>query len=88
MFLTVVICLFSQSSLKQRMIKEGLLDSRGRPNDKTPATWLQGYQDYNVKSEPKVASSSAPASTSAPAPTAASAVRIKEEPSTQRKVGT
>lgn len=62
-----------KASLKKQMIKEGLLDTKGRPNEKTPSPWLQGYQDYNAKSEPGTA----------PAPAAAavvaSAVIVKAE---------
>ena len=36
---------FSQASLKKGMIKEGLLDKYGKPNDKTPADWLTSYVD-------------------------------------------
>lgn len=27
------------ASLKKKMIKEGLLDEKGKPNDKTPSDW-------------------------------------------------
>lgn len=30
--------------MKKRMIKEGLLDKYGKPNDRTPADWLAGFQ--------------------------------------------
>lgn len=30
--------------MKKRMIKEGLLDKYGKPNDKTPGDWLKGFQ--------------------------------------------
>ena len=28
------------------MKKEGKLDKYGRPNEKTPADWKKGYQDF------------------------------------------
>nr|CAG4644849.1 EOG090X07JL [Leptodora kindtii] len=34
-----------KASLKKGMIKEGLLDKYGKPNDKTPADWLTSYVD-------------------------------------------
>jgi H/ACA ribonucleoprotein complex subunit 4 len=37
-----------KASLKKEMIKKGLLDSKGKPNDKTPLTWTKSYLDYNV----------------------------------------
>lgn len=30
---------------KKSMIASGMLDKRGRPNDKTPAAWLSGYKE-------------------------------------------
>uniref|UniRef100_A0A2P2I1D7 H/ACA ribonucleoprotein complex subunit 4-like n=1 Tax=Hirondellea gigas TaxID=1518452 RepID=A0A2P2I1D7_9CRUS len=68
-----------KASLKKRMVKDGLLDARGRPNEKTPENWLQGYQDYNAKTEPK----DGPAATHAPAVTPDAAV-----PATSVKVET
>lgn len=29
------------------MIKDGSLDKYGKPNENTPAKWLQNYTDYN-----------------------------------------
>ena len=38
--------------MKKKMIKEGLLDAKGRPNEKTPETFLKGYTNYaQVKQE-------------------------------------
>lgn len=35
------------------MIKSGLLDKYGKPNDQTPQEWLTNYVDYSlVKKEP------------------------------------
>lgn len=38
---------------KKAMIKDGSLDKYGKPNENTPAKWLQNYTDYNnpMKSE-------------------------------------
>ncbi|XP_075213439.1 dyskerin pseudouridine synthase 1 Nop60B [Lycorma delicatula] len=38
-----------KASMKKKMIKEGLLDKYGKPNDKTPSDWLAGFQ-YGDKS--------------------------------------
>ena len=38
------------ASLKKRMIETGLLDQRGRPNEKTPKDFLKGYVDYRAAS--------------------------------------
>lgn len=35
-----------QATLKKKMIKEGLLDSKGKPNDKTPKDWQKTYDHY------------------------------------------
>ncbi|XP_043673039.1 H/ACA ribonucleoprotein complex subunit 4 [Vespula pensylvanica] len=44
-----------KASIKKRMIIEGKLDKHGKPNENTPADWLQNYADYSstvdVKSE-------------------------------------
>lgn len=45
-----------KASIKKGMIKQGLLDKYGKPNEKTPADWLSGFKDYSevkVKSEPE-----------------------------------
>mgnify|MGYP007016987218 CR=1 FL=1 len=41
--------------MKKNMIKQGLLDKYGKPNEKTPSDWLTSYVDYNtsVKKEPE-----------------------------------
>jgi len=36
---------FFQASMKKSMIKQGLLDQYGKPNDKTPKDWLSSYVD-------------------------------------------
>lgn len=36
-----------KASKKKMMIKQGLLDTHGKPNEKTPQTWKAEYQDYN-----------------------------------------
>ncbi|XP_069698504.1 H/ACA ribonucleoprotein complex subunit 4 [Periplaneta americana] len=35
-----------KASMKKTMIKEGLLDKYGKPNDKTPTEWLTSYVDF------------------------------------------
>jgi len=45
-----------KASIKKGMIKQGLLDKFGKPNEKTPADWLSGYKEYTqveVKKEPE-----------------------------------
>ncbi|XP_044538418.1 H/ACA ribonucleoprotein complex subunit DKC1 [Gracilinanus agilis] len=43
-----------KASQKKMMIKQGLLDKHGKPNDSTPTAWKDDYIDYSVtvKSEP------------------------------------
>ncbi|XP_015275980.1 PREDICTED: H/ACA ribonucleoprotein complex subunit 4 [Gekko japonicus] len=36
-----------KASQKKMMIKQGLLDNHGKPNDKTPQSWAEGYVDYS-----------------------------------------
>jgi len=43
-----------KASFKKDMIKKGLLDKHGKPNENTPADWRNSYVDYNVKTEPGV----------------------------------
>merc|ERR1719481_2396308 len=46
-----------KASIKKDMIKQGLLDKYGKPNENTPKNWTSSYVDYNIKSEavaPKV----------------------------------
>lgn len=38
-----------KASLKKSMIKQGLLDQYGKPNDKTPKDWLTSYVDLSTK---------------------------------------
>nr|CAD7194127.1 unnamed protein product [Timema douglasi] len=45
-----------KASMKKTMIKEGLLDKYGKPNEKTPKDWLNSYVDHSVKEEPKIES--------------------------------
>jgi len=39
-----------QASMKKNMIKQGLLDKHGKPNENTPRDW-KSYVDYNNKTE-------------------------------------
>ena len=41
-----------KASVKKDMVKKGLLDKYGKPNENTPADWRSGYIDYNIKTEP------------------------------------
>lgn len=41
------------ASQKKKMIQAGTLDKYGKPNEKTPANWKKGYEDFNVKKEMK-----------------------------------
>jgi len=46
-----------KASIKKDMIKQGLLDKYGKPNENTPKNWTSSYVDYNIKSQavtPKV----------------------------------
>merc|ERR1719330_2249345 len=49
-----------KASVKKEMIKQGLLDKFGKPNENTPKNWTSSYVDYNVKSEGGPATASAP----------------------------
>merc|ERR1712242_478895 len=40
-----------QASMKKNMIKQGLLDEYGKPNENTPKNWSSSYVDYNTKAE-------------------------------------
>ena len=40
--------------MKKALIKDGLLDKHGKPNEKTPPNWRENYVDYRVKAEPGV----------------------------------
>ncbi|KAK2575019.1 hypothetical protein KPH14_008766 [Odynerus spinipes] len=42
-----------KASLKKRMIIEGKLDKHGKPNENTPADWLQNYTDYSTPGDVK-----------------------------------
>jgi len=35
------------STLKKKLMKEGLLDEKGKPNDKTPSDWYVRYKEFN-----------------------------------------
>merc|ERR1711992_305206 len=40
-----------KATVKKDMIKKGLLDKYGKPNENTPSGWRSGYVDYNIKTE-------------------------------------
>merc|ERR1712018_845337 len=41
-----------KATFKKDMVKKGLLDRYGKPNESTPPNWKQSYTDYGIKSEP------------------------------------
>jgi H/ACA ribonucleoprotein complex subunit 4 len=55
---------------KKSMIKDGVLDKHGKPNEKTPKDFLEGYKDFSKSKPPALAGSapSTPAAKEAPAP--------------------
>ena len=53
------VILFKQATLKKKLIKDGLLDEKGKPNNKTPKDWYLKYQDYKHSSEVQSSSSKA-----------------------------
>ena len=40
--------------MKKKMIKEGMLDKYGKPNENTPNNWLSDYVDYKVSKKDAV----------------------------------
>jgi len=46
-----------KASQKKRMIVEGMLDKHGKPNENTPAEWLQSYKDYQNLATPSATAS-------------------------------
>jgi H/ACA ribonucleoprotein complex subunit 4 len=46
-----------KASKKKELIASGLLDKYGKPNENTPKEWLQGYVDYNNKTQQNGSSS-------------------------------
>ena len=50
-----------KATIKKGMIKEGLLDKYGKPNENTPKGWKSAYVDYNVKVEAPEQSTDQPA---------------------------
>lgn len=42
-----------KASAKKKMMKEGLLDKYGKPNEKTPKNWNPAIEDYNVDAKVK-----------------------------------
>lgn len=43
-----------KATFKKDMIKKGMLDKYGKPNENTPSDWRNSYIDYNIKTEPGV----------------------------------
>ncbi|TRY64112.1 hypothetical protein TCAL_00355 [Tigriopus californicus] len=42
-----------KATFKKDMIKKGMLDKHGKPNENTPTDWRDNYIDYSVKTEIK-----------------------------------
>jgi H/ACA ribonucleoprotein complex subunit 4 len=40
-----------QATLKKKLMKEGLLDEKGKPNDKTPSDWHTRYKEFTHHGE-------------------------------------
>jgi len=40
-----------QASMRKNMIKQGLLDKHGKPNENTPSNWRSSYVDYSAKKD-------------------------------------
>merc|ERR550532_524310 len=49
-----------KASVKKEMIKQGLLDKFGKPNENTPKNWTSSYVDFNLKTGGGPAAASAP----------------------------
>lgn len=43
--------LLLQATEKKKLIKQGLLDKKGKPNGSTPEDWKKSYVDYRWVSE-------------------------------------
>ncbi|CAH1781164.1 unnamed protein product [Owenia fusiformis] len=56
-----------KATMKKGLMKQGLLDKYGRPNDKTPKDWSTSYTDYNLKKENGISDSTPSTPTAAPA---------------------
>ncbi|XP_045105963.1 H/ACA ribonucleoprotein complex subunit 4-like [Portunus trituberculatus] len=74
-----------KASEKKAMIKDGALDKYGKPNENTPAKWLQSYTDYNA---PANSDSTTPFGVKQEPTFLGGAAAVKQEPDTdpaQRK---
>jgi len=69
------------------MKADGKLDKFGRPNDATPAKWVEGYKDYSASATAPTASSapSAPVVETAPTVTATSAPDVADDGDAKKK---
>jgi len=65
-----------KASNKKDMIKKGLLDKYGKPNENTPSDWKNSYVDYNIKTEPAGTETSA----TTPKTESSAVTEIKKEP--------
>lgn len=72
--------MISQATLKKKLMKEGLLSDKGKPNEKTPTDWFSKYHEfthYGKESGPTpVAGGDAK---SAPSSTGSSTIKKVEE---------
>ncbi|XP_074594212.1 dyskerin pseudouridine synthase 1 Nop60B [Brevipalpus obovatus] len=67
------------ATLKKKLIKQGLLDDKGKPNEKTPPDWYKQYTHYTHTGE---VSASQPESQEQQPITSNSGIPVKEEPET------
>lgn len=44
--LSVFSLIVRQATLKKKMMKEGLLDEKGKPNERTPSDWHSKYKEF------------------------------------------
>lgn len=54
-----------KATIKKDMIKKGVLDKYGKPNENTPSNWRDSYIDYSVKTEIKTEPKEEPQETEA-----------------------
>ena len=74
---------------KKSLVAQGKLDKHGKPNDQTPADFLQSYKDYSKSTPPTLSGSTAAATVAAATPMdvspPAEAVQEKEKNEEDKK---
>lgn len=74
---------------KKSLVAQGKLDKHGKPNDQTPADFLQSYKDYSKSTPPTLSGSTAAATVAAATPMdvspPAEAVQEKEKDEEDKK---